>query len=97
LAKPEGHAVRVPFVLATSSVKYSMITTTRANTCLHGTIIYAVASDHKEYWLTITSLRNPGGGPVTLEHVAGLFELEPIWVMRRKHHNPGEGYQPFLE
>lgn len=62
-----------------------------------GTVIYAVASDHKEYWLTITSLRNPVGGPVTLEHVAGLYELEPIWVMHREHHNPGEGYQPFIE
>jgi hypothetical protein len=62
-----------------------------------GTIIYAVTSDHKEYWLTITSLRNPAGGPVTLEHVAGLFEMEPIWVMHRKHHNPGEGYQSFIE
>jgi len=62
-----------------------------------GTIIYAVAKDSKEYWLTITSLRNPVGGPVTLEHVAGLVEREPIWVMHRKHHNPGEGYQPFIE
>ena len=62
-----------------------------------GTVIYAVTSDYKEYWLTITSLRNPVGGPVTLEHIAGLFELEPIWVMHRKHHNPGEGYYPFIE
>jgi len=62
-----------------------------------GTVIYAVSSDYKEYWLTITSLRNPAVGPVVLEHVAGLFELEPIWVMHRKHHNPGEGYQPFIE
>lgn len=62
-----------------------------------GTVIYAVTSDHKEYWLTITSLRNPVGGPVTLEHIAGLFDREPIWVMHRKHHNPGEGYYPFIE
>jgi hypothetical protein len=62
-----------------------------------GTIIYAVSSDYKEYWLTITTLRNPVGGPVALEHIAGLFDLEPIWVMNRKHRNPGEGYQPFLE
>jgi hypothetical protein len=40
---------------------------------------------------------NPVGGPVVLEHIAGLYELEPIWVMHRKHHNPGEGYQPFIE
>lgn len=62
-----------------------------------GTVIYAVTSDYKEYWLTITSLRNPVGGPVTLEHIAGLFDLEPIWVMHRKHHNRGEGYYPFIE
>lgn len=62
-----------------------------------GTVIYAVTPDYKEYWLTITSLRNPVGGRVALEHIAGLFELEPIWVMHRKHHNPGEGYQPFIE
>lgn len=62
-----------------------------------GTVVYAVSSDYKEYWLTITTLRNPAGGPVALEHVAGLFELEPIWVMNRKHHNPNEGYQPFIE
>lgn len=62
-----------------------------------GTVIYAVSPDHKEYWLTITSLRNPAGGPVMVEHVAGLFEREPIWVMHRKHHNPGEGYQGFIE
>jgi hypothetical protein len=62
-----------------------------------GTVIYAVSSDYKEYWLTITTLRDPVAGPVALEHIAGLFELEPIWVMNRKHHNPGEGYQPFIE
>jgi hypothetical protein len=62
-----------------------------------GTIIYTVTPDYKEYWLTVTSLRNPVGGPVTLEHIAGLFELEPIWVMHRKHHNVGDGYQPFIE
>lgn len=62
-----------------------------------GTVTYAVSSDYKEYWLTITSLRNPVGGPVTLEHIAGLFEREPIWVMHRKHHSPGEGYYPFIE
>ncbi len=62
-----------------------------------GTVIYAVSSDYKEYWLTITTLRNPVAGPVALEHIGGPFELEPIWVMNRKHHNPGEGYQPFIE
>jgi hypothetical protein len=61
-----------------------------------GTIIYVVSADYKEYWLTITTLHNPIGGPVELEHIAG-FEQEPIWVMNRKHHNPGEGYQPFFE
>jgi hypothetical protein len=61
-----------------------------------GTVIYAVTSDSKEYWLTITSLRSPVGGAVALEHVAGL-EVEPIWIMHRKHRNPGEGYQGFIE
>ena len=62
-----------------------------------GTVVYAVSSDYKEYWLTMTTLQNPAVGPVAWEHVAGLFYLEPIWVMHRKHHNPGEGYQSFIE
>jgi hypothetical protein len=62
-----------------------------------GTIVYAVSSDYKEYWLTMTTLQNPAKGPVTWEHVGGDFRREPIWVMNRKHHNPGEGYQPFIE
>jgi hypothetical protein len=62
-----------------------------------GTVVYAVSSDYKYYWLTITTLRNPAGGPVAWEHIAGLFDLEPVWVMHRKHHHPGEGYQPFME
>lgn len=61
-----------------------------------GTIVYAVSADYKEYWLTITTLRNPIDGPVALEHIAG-FEQEPIWVMNRKHHNLGEGHKPFIE
>jgi hypothetical protein len=62
-----------------------------------GTIVYAVSSDYKDYWLTMTTIRNPAGGPVEWEHVAGLFEREPIWVMHRKRRNPGEGYYPFIE
>jgi hypothetical protein len=62
-----------------------------------GTVVYAVSPDYKEYWLTMTTLRYPVGGPVTWEHIAGLFDREPIWVMHRRHHNPGEGYQPFIE
>lgn len=62
-----------------------------------GTVLYAVSSDYKEYWLTMTTLQNPALGPVVREHIAGLFDLEPIWVMHRKHRNPGEGYQPFIE
>ena len=62
-----------------------------------GTIVYAVSSDYEDYWLTMTTLRNPAGGPVAWEHIAGLFDLEPIWVMHRKHRDPREGYQPFIE
>lgn len=62
-----------------------------------GAIVYAVSSDYKEYWLTVTSLRDPIGGPVALEHAAGLYELEPVWVVNRKHHAPGSGWQPFIE
>ena len=62
-----------------------------------GTVIYAVSSDFKEYWLTMTTLRNPVGGPVALEHIGGQFDWAPIWVMHRKHRNPGEGYYPFIE
>ncbi len=62
-----------------------------------GTIVYAVSSEYKDYWLTMTTIRNPAGGPVEWEHVAGLFDREPIWVMHRKHRNPGEGYYPFIE
>jgi len=62
-----------------------------------GTIIYAVTSDYKRYWLTITTLRDPVGGPVVLEHTAGQYEHEPVWVMTRKHRVPGEGYWPTIE
>jgi hypothetical protein len=62
-----------------------------------GTVVYAVSPDFKEYWLTITTLQNPATGPVSWEHIAGLFDLEPIWVLHRKHHNAGEGYQSFIE
>lgn len=59
-----------------------------------GTIVYAVSADCKDYWLTITTLRDPLGGAVTWEH---LFDPQSVWVMRRKHHNAGEGHQPFIE
>jgi hypothetical protein len=62
-----------------------------------GTVVYAVSSDYKNYWLTMTTLRHPSGGAVMWEHVADDFEREPVWVMHRKHHNAGEGYQPFIE
>jgi hypothetical protein len=62
-----------------------------------GTIVYAVSPDNKDYWLTMTTIRNPAGGQVEWEHIAGLFDQEPIWVMHRKHHSPGEGYDPFIE
>jgi hypothetical protein len=61
-----------------------------------GTVVYAISSDYKEYWLTMTTLRDPVGGPVAWEHVAG-HSTEPIWVMHRRHHPPGDGYQPFIE
>jgi hypothetical protein len=62
-----------------------------------GAITYAVSADYKEYWLTITSLRDPIGGPIALEQVGGLHESAPIWVMNRKHHTPSGGWQPFIE
>jgi hypothetical protein len=62
-----------------------------------GTIVYSVSSDFRDYWLTMTTIRNPAGGPVAWEHIAGLFDREPIRVMHRKHHNPGDGYQGFIE
>ena len=49
-----------------------------------------------DYWLTMTTLRDPAAGPVAWEHVAAVSS-EPIWVMHRKHHTHGEGYQPFIE
>ena len=61
-----------------------------------GTVVYAVSSDYKDYWLTMTTLRDPAAGPVAWEHVAG-HSTEPIWVMHRRHHTPGEGYQPLIE
>jgi hypothetical protein len=57
-----------------------------------GTIVYAISSDFKQYWLTITTLQNAVGGPVMLEHIAGHDE-QPIWVMNRKHHEN----KPFIE
>ena len=62
-----------------------------------GTIVYAVNSDYKEYWLVISTLQTPVGGPVVLHHIAGDFETGQILVLNRRHHNPGEGYQPFME
>jgi hypothetical protein len=62
-----------------------------------GTIVYAASSDFKEYWLVITSLRHRVGGPVVLLHIADDYDPGEIWIMKRKHHNPGEGYQPFIE
>jgi hypothetical protein len=62
-----------------------------------GTVVYAVSSNYKDYWLTMTTLSDPVAGAVAWEHVAGLNEREPIWAIHRKHHNPGEGYQPFIE
>lgn len=59
-----------------------------------GTVVYAVSSDYRDYWLTMTTLTNPGVGPVAW---AALTQREPILVMHRKHHNPGEGYQGFIE
>ncbi|MGH9734853.1 MAG: hypothetical protein ACRD8A_09735 [Candidatus Acidiferrales bacterium] len=59
-----------------------------------GTVVYAASSDYKEYWLTMTTLQNPAVGPVVW---ASQFCLEPICVMHRKHHKPGEGYQRFIE
>lgn len=62
-----------------------------------GTMVYAVSSDYKEYWLTMTTLHTPAVGPVVWEHVGGLFDLEPILVGHRKHHKPGDGSQLFIE
>lgn len=62
-----------------------------------GTVVYAVSSDQKEYWLVVTTLRSPVGGPVVIHHVAGDYDPGKVLVMNRKHHNPGEGYQPFIE
>lgn len=62
-----------------------------------GAVVYAVSSDYRDYWLTMTTLTNPGAGPVAWEHALGLPEREPVLVMHRKHHNPGEGYQGFIE
>ena len=61
-----------------------------------GTIVYAISADYKEYWLAVTTLRKPIGGPVRLEHLEGI-DQEPILVMNRKHHNPGEDNKPFIE
>lgn len=62
-----------------------------------GTVIYAVSSDQKEYWLVVTTLRNPVGGPVLVHHAASDYDAGEALVMNRKHHSPGERYQPFIE
>jgi hypothetical protein len=62
-----------------------------------GTLIYAVTPDLREYWLVMSSLRHRVGGPVVLLHIVGDYEQGEIWMMNRKHHNPGEGYKPFIE
>jgi len=62
-----------------------------------GTIVYAVNSNYKEYWLVITTLQSPVAGPVAVHHIAGEYDPGEILIMNRKHHNPGDGYQPFIE
>jgi hypothetical protein len=62
-----------------------------------GTLVYAISSDGKEYWLTITTLRAPVGGLVVMHRVEGDYQRENIFIMNRKHHNPGDGYQSFIE
>jgi hypothetical protein len=62
-----------------------------------GTLVYAISSDYKEYWLTVTSLRDPARGPVATARVFGDYDRGNIRVMNRKHHIPGEGWQPFIE
>jgi hypothetical protein len=59
--------------------------------------VYAVAPDFTEYWLTITTLRNPVGGPVAFHHVASDYERGRAWVMNRTHHKHGNGYKPYIE
>jgi hypothetical protein len=62
-----------------------------------GTIIYAVSSDHKEYWLAISTLQSPVGGAVVLHHIAGKYDPGQTLILNRKHRNPGEARQPFIE
>jgi hypothetical protein len=62
-----------------------------------GTLVYAVSSDHKEYWLIITTLRNPVGGPVVVNHIAGEYDPGEVLVMHRKRNNPGARSQGFIE
>jgi hypothetical protein len=61
-----------------------------------GTIVYAVSSDCMEYWLTVSTLRDPIGGPVIPERVFGIYGGR-AWVVHRKHNNPGDGFWPSME
>jgi hypothetical protein len=61
-----------------------------------GTVVYAVSSTHNEYWLTVTTLDDPTGGPVISERVFGIYGGR-IWVVHRKHNDPGDGYEPSVE
>jgi hypothetical protein len=59
-----------------------------------GTLVYAVSSDSKEFWLTISTLQTPVGGAVVILRRA---QRGSAFVANRKHHNPGERYQSFFE
>ena len=60
-----------------------------------GVLVYAVRKDFDEYWLTVTTLAAPVGGPVVFYHGPG--PRGDMWIMNRTHHEPGKSQQSFIQ
>jgi hypothetical protein len=60
-----------------------------------GAFIYAVRDNSQEYWLTMTTLADPVGGPVAFQTVPGSDHR--LWTMHRTHRSDGKAQSGFKE
>ena len=60
-----------------------------------GIFAYAVRDDFQEYWLTMTTLTEPVGGPAVFYRLPG--SNGQLWVMNRTHRNDGKPQRGFIE
>jgi hypothetical protein len=89
LAGSQPMAYEIKFV-GDATERYVGATPTRP-----GVLVYAVRKDFAEYWLTITTLAAPVGGPVVFYHGPG--PRGDMWVMNRTHHEAGKSQQSFIQ